>query len=131
MIGNEYDGYASVPDLYALASDRARWLMQLAGVERFAIDDCIIIANSENFKGWGPPEVRTSILAHPLPIPDDLADIQREKIASIEKHYFNAPHYRLVSATPAFSELDHLKIVLAPLGFFDYFSLNPTSMSLF
>jgi transcriptional regulator with XRE-family HTH domain len=128
VIGNEYNGNASVPDahsLYALASDKARWLMQLAGVERFAVDDCIIIANSENFKGWGPHEVKTTILAHPLPIPDDLAEIQREKIATIEKHYFNAPHYRLVSATPAFSELDHLKIVLAPIGFFDYFSLNP------
>ncbi len=49
----------------------------------------------------------------------------KEKLPNIEKHYFNAPHYRLVSATPAFSELDHLKIVLAPLGFYDYFSLNP------
>jgi hypothetical protein len=128
VIGNEYDGNASVPDersLYTLASDRARWLMQLAGVERFAVDDCIILANSENFQGWLPHEVRTTVLANPLPIPDDLAEIQREKIATIEKHYFNAPHYRLVSATPAFSELDHLKIALAPLGFFDYFSLTP------
>lgn len=128
VIGNEYDGNANIPDarsLYMLASDKARWLMQLAGVERFAVDDCIILVNSENFKGWEPQEVRTTILTHRLPIPDDLAEIQREKIAPIEKHYFNAPHYRLVSATPAFSELDHLKIVLAPLGFYDYFSLNP------
>ncbi len=128
VIGNDYDGYASVTDaqsLYALASDNARWLMQLAGIERFAVDDCIILANSENFKGWKQDEIRTTILASPLPIPDDLADIQREKIATIEKHYCNAPHYRLASATPAFSELDHLKIVLAPLGFYDYFSLNP------
>src|SRR5436309_15085068 len=46
-------------------------------------------------------------------------------MSAIEKHYFNVPQYRLVSATPAFSELDHLKIVLAPLGFYDYFSLIP------
>ncbi len=128
VIGNEYNGYANVSDaqsLYTLASDNARWLMQLAGVERFAVDDCIIIANSEDFKGWESHEIRTNILTQPLPIPDDLADIQREKVATIEKHYFNAPHYRLASATPAFSELDHLKITLAPLGFYDYFSLNP------
>src|SRR5438445_5866661 len=49
----------------------------------------------------------------------------KEKLPNIEKHYFNSPHYRLVSATPAFSELDHLKVVLAPLGFYDYYSLNP------
>src|SRR6266436_2848757 len=128
VIGNEYEGQANDPQaqsLYTLASDNARWLMQLAGIERFAVDDCIILANSENFKGWEPHEIRTTVLTNPLPIPDDLAEIQREKIAAIEKHYFNAPHYRLVSATPAFSELDHLKIALAPLGFFDYFSLNP------
>lgn len=129
VVGNEYgEGQHEVlraSSLYSLASDNARWLMQLANVERFAIDDCILLANSENFKGWKRHEIRTTILTSPLPVPDDLATLQREKLLSIEKHYFNAPHYRLVSATPAFSELDHLKIVLAPLGFYDYFSLNP------
>lgn len=128
VVGNNYNDHTSVPNvhsLYTLSSENARWLMQLAGVERFAVDDCIIIANSENFKGWEPHEIRTTMLTSPLPMPEDLADIQREKIATIEKHYFNAPHYRLVSASPAFSELDHLKITLAPLGFYDYFSLNP------
>lgn len=128
VVGNNYNGGSSAPNepsLYTLSSENARWLMQHAGVERFAVDDCIIIANSENFKGWEPHEIRTTRLTSPLPIPEDLADIQREKIATIEKHYFNAPHYRLVSVSPAFSELDHLKITLAPLGFYDYFSLNP------
>lgn len=32
---------------------------------------------------------------------------------------------RLVSATAAFSELDHLKVTLAPVGFYDSFSLTP------
>ncbi len=129
VVGNQYgEGQHEVlksSNLYALASDNARWLMQLANVERFAVDDCVLLANSEDFKGWNRQEIRTTILTTPLPIPDDLATLQREKLPAIEKHYFNAPHYRLVSATPAFSELDHLKIVLAPLGFYDYFSLNP------
>jgi transcriptional regulator with XRE-family HTH domain len=129
VIGNDYGeeqgAILKATNLYSLASDNARWLMQLANVERFAVDDCIILTNSENFRGWEPHEIRTTILTKPLPIPEDLVEIQREKLPSIEKHYFNAPHYRLVSATPAFSELDHLRIVLAPLGFFDYFSLNP------
>ncbi|HJT55425.1 MAG TPA: helix-turn-helix transcriptional regulator, partial [Ktedonobacteraceae bacterium] len=127
VIGNGYASASDAESLYTLASDHARWLMQLAGVERFAVDDCIILANSEHFKGWEPDEVRTTMLTHPLPIPDDLASVQQEKIAAIEKHYFNTPHYRLVSATPAhlpFSEPDHLKIVLAPVHFFDYFSFN-------
>jgi transcriptional regulator with XRE-family HTH domain len=108
VVGNQYgenqDDMLRASSLYALASDNAR---------------------CENFKGWEPHEIRTTILTTPLPIPDDLADVQKEKLPSIEKHYFSAPHYRLVSATPAFSELDHLKIVLAPISFFDYFSINP------
>ncbi len=31
--------------LYSLASSNARWLMQLADIERFAVDDCIILTN--------------------------------------------------------------------------------------
>jgi hypothetical protein len=129
VVGNQYgeyqDNILKSSSLYTLASDNARWLMQLANVERFAVDDCIILANSEDFKGWKPQDIRTTISATPLPIPDDLADLRKEKLPAIEKHYFNAPHYRLISATPAFSELDHLKIVLGPIGFYDYFSLNP------
>lgn len=129
VVGNQYgEGQNSLlkaKSLYQLASENARWLMQLANVERFAVDDCILLANSEQFKGWEPQEIRTTILTTPLPIPDDLAAIQKEKLPAIEKHYFNAPHYRLVSATPAFSELDYLKVVIAPIGFYDYFSVNP------
>ena len=129
VVGNQYGEEAEAVlkshSLYTLASDNAWWLMELAEVEHFAVDDCIILTNSENFKGWEPREIQTTILTTQLPIPDDLADIRKEKLAAIEKHYFNAPHYRLVSATPAFSELDYLKVVLAPIGFYDYFSLNP------
>jgi transcriptional regulator with XRE-family HTH domain len=129
VVGNQYGEELNeglkASNLYSLASENARWLMQLANVERFAVDDCILLANSENFRGWERQEIKTTILSTPLPIPDDLAQLQREKLPDIEKHYFNAPHYRLVSATPAFSELDHLKVVLAPIGFYDYFSLNP------
>ena len=99
--------------------------MRLAEVERFAVDDCIIFANSPNFEGWEAKDIKTTILDSPLPIPEDLEELKQEKIPSIEKHYFNASHYRLVSTTPAFSELDYLKITLAPIGFYDYFSLSP------
>ena len=129
VVGYQYGGeehpVLKSSSLYTLASSNARWLMQLAELERFAVDDCIIFANSPNFEGWEAKDIKTSILANPLPIPEDLEELKREKIPAIEKHYFNAPHYRLVSATPAFSELDYLKITLAPIGFYDYFSLNP------
>ncbi len=126
VVGNQYgENMGNLDSLYDLASENARWLMELAEVEHFAVDDCILLTNSEQFKGWEPRDIQTTILTIQLPIPDDVAKIRREKLLAIEKHYFNAPHYRLVSATPAFSELDQLKIVLAPIGFYDYFSLNP------
>jgi transcriptional regulator with XRE-family HTH domain len=123
--GEEIDPVLKSTSLYTLASDNAKWLMQIADVEKFAVDDCILLVNSPDFKGWNANEIETILLSKPVPFPDDLTEVQREKISIIDKHYFNQLHYRLVSATPAFSELDHLKITLAPIGFFDYFSVNP------
>ena len=111
--------------LYGLASPNARWLMQLADVERFAVDDCIILTNSKNFEGWGPHEIKTTILSRPLPIPDDLEKLRREKIRVIEKDFFNSSHYKLASYTPSFSDLDRLEVTLAPLNFYDFYSLTP------
>jgi transcriptional regulator with XRE-family HTH domain len=111
--------------LYSLASPNARWLMQLADIERFAVDDCIILTNSKNFQGWSPNEIKTTVLSKRLPIPDDLEKLKQEKLSIIEKDYFNSSHYRLVSFTPSFSDLDQLEVTLAPLGFHEYYSITP------
>ena len=129
VVGHQYNEELSkIPEpnsLFLLASPNARWLMQLADVERFAVDDCIILTNSRNFAGWVPQEIKTTVLNTPLPIPEDLEEVRREKIPVIEKDYFNGSHYRLVSFTPSFSDHDHLNIALAPLNFYDYYSLTP------
>ena len=111
--------------LYSLASSNARWLMQLADIERFAVDDCIILTNSKNFEGWSRDEIQTTVLNTHLPIPDDLEKLKQEKLPAIEKDYFNSSHYRLVSFTPSFSDLERLEVTLAPLGFHEYYSLTP------
>lgn len=111
--------------LFSLASPNARWLMQLADVERFAVDDCIILTNSKDFKGWEPNEIKTTVLSSRLPIPEDLEKLQQEKISTIEKDFFNSSHYRLVSFTPSFSDLERLEVTLAPLNFHEYYSLTP------
>ena len=111
--------------LYSLASTNARWLMQLADIERFAVDDCIILTNSRNFQGWEPHEIKTTVLGHRLPTPDDLERLRQEKLAIIEKDFFNSSHYRLVSFTPSFSDLDQLEVTLAPIGFHEFYSLQP------
>ena len=129
VVGHQYGenlNTAIIPcDLYSLASPNARWLMQLADVERFAVDDCIILTNSKNFEGWNHDEIKTTILSQHLPIPDDLEKLKQEKLAAIEKDYFNSSHYRLASYTPSFSDLDRLEVTLAPLGFHEYYSLTP------
>ena len=111
--------------LYSLASSNARWLMQLADIERFAVDECIILTNSRNFQGWNPNEIKTTVLSTRLPIPDDVEKLHQEKLPVIEKNYFNSSHYRLVSFTPSFSDLDQLEVTLAPLGFHEYYSITP------
>jgi hypothetical protein len=112
-------------NLYALASPNARSLMQLADVERFAVDDCIILTNSRNFEGWNHDEIQTTVLNTRIPVPDDLEKLRQEKLPAIEKDYFNSSHYRLVSYTPSFSDLDRLEVTLAPVGFHEYYSIIP------
>ncbi|GCE49252.1 transcriptional regulator with XRE-family HTH domain [Thermosporothrix hazakensis] len=111
--------------LYNLASKNARWLMQLADVERFAVDDCIILTNSKDFQGWTSSEIKTTVLNTSLPIPDDLKELKEAKLPIIAKDYYNSSHYRLVSFTPSFSDLDQLEVTLAPIGFHDYYALTP------
>ncbi len=129
VVGHQYgEGFQSdliSYSLYSLASPNARWLMQQADIERFAVDDCIILTNSRDFRGWDGSEIKTTVLGTHLPIPDDLKELQQEKISVIEKDYFNSSHYRLSSYTPSFSDIDRLEVTLAPIGFHEYYSLNP------
>lgn len=64
--GEEQDAVLKSNSLYTLASENARWLMQLADVERFAVDDCILLTNSDHFQGWEPHEIKTTILSTPF-----------------------------------------------------------------
>jgi transcriptional regulator with XRE-family HTH domain len=123
--GEEFNTDIIKDSLYSLASPNARWLMQLADIERFSVDDCIILTNSRNFQGWNSNEIKTTVLSTRLPSPDDLEKLRQEKLPAIEKDYFNSSHYRLVSFTPSFSDLDQLEVTLAPLGFHEYYSLTP------
>lgn len=129
VVGHQYGDKLNMAlpsgSLYSLASSNARWLMELTNAERFAVDDCIILTNSRNFAGWAPHEIKTIVLDTTLPIPDDLEMLKEQKLPVVEKGYFNNPHYRLVSFTPSFSELDHLEVTLACLDFYDYYSLTP------
>ncbi|HLL78874.1 MAG TPA: helix-turn-helix transcriptional regulator [Ktedonobacteraceae bacterium] len=122
--GEEFHNITASSSLYAFASPNARWLMQLANIERFSVDDCIVLTNSRDFAGWGPGEIKTTLLTAPQPIPDDLEQLQQEKIPVVAKDYMNTTYYRLVSYTPSFSERKRLEVVLAPLEFYNLYSLN-------
>lgn len=128
VVGYEYHQNPQAPsqqNLYWLASPNAQWLMQHTGMERFAIDDCILLTKSRMFSGWTQDDIKTIVLTLPLPIPEDLEELRQKKIPLLEKDYFNGLHYRLLSFTPSFSDHDRLSVTLAPLRFYDYYSLNP------
>ncbi|HVB75031.1 MAG TPA: hypothetical protein VNE38_15880 [Ktedonobacteraceae bacterium] len=112
-------------NLYSLASPNALWLMQKAEIERFAVDDCILLTNSRGFRGWEREDIKTTVLSSPLPVPADLEELQRANIPGIENDYFNSSHYRLASFTPPFTDFSRLEIMLAPLRFYDYYSITP------
>jgi transcriptional regulator with XRE-family HTH domain len=112
-------------NLHSLASSGAKHLMEMADADCFAVDDCIILANSRDFQGWGPQQIETTIVSTPLPIPNDLDEIRIQKIPEIESYYRNGTHYRLLSFTPSFGEPEHIRVTIAPLNFFDYYSLTP------
>lgn len=109
--------------LYTLASSNANWLMQLAGVDCFAVDDLIVLTNSDNFAGWDRDDILTTRLSSPLPVPEDIEAVRREKLPAIEQRFTNSSHYRLASYTPAFSDREGLEVTLAPIGFHDYYTL--------
>jgi hypothetical protein len=116
VVGNQYgeeqDAALKANSLYTLASENACWLMQLADVERFAVDDCILLTNSDRFQGWEPHEIKTTILSTPLPIPDDLATVRAEKLPAIEKRYFNGNTALTYSSTDRGTSL-----IPAPISF--------------
>jgi transcriptional regulator with XRE-family HTH domain len=121
--GEEINTSSQSESLYTLASTNANWLMQLAGVDCFAVDDLIVLTNSENFTGWTRDEILTTRLSTPLPVPDDIEALRKEKLPAIEKRFTNSSHYRLYSYTPAFSDRKGLEVTLAPIGFHDYYTL--------
>lgn len=129
VVGHQYGEEMSrsllSDSLYALASPNARWLLGLADIKRFAVDDCIILTNSRDFEGWEPHEIKTNVLQIPIPIPADLEELRQKKISVIEKDYYNSSQYKLLYYTPSFSDFDRLEVTLVPLGFHEYYSLTP------
>jgi len=123
--GEQLQNNLSSTDLYSLASPNALWLMQEAEIERFAVDDCIILTNSRDFAGWDADEIQITVLSSSVPVPADLEEVRQVKIPEIEKHYFNPSHYQLASFTPSFADFGRLNIALAPLRFYDYYALTP------
>lgn len=123
--GKDIDTVSSSNSLHTLASPKACWLMELAEVDHFAVDDCILLTKSNNFEGWEPQDIKVTVLHAPLPIPEDLEKVRQEKLPEVERNFFNSSHYRLAAYTPMFTDRLHLEVTLAPLSFYDYYSLTP------
>lgn len=123
MYGKEIDTHAHSID--ALASQNARHLMDMASVDCFAVDDLITITQSSAFRGWNRDEIFLTKLSEALPVPEDIEALRQEKLPRIQKNYINSSHYRLAAFTPAFSDRRGLEVTLAPIGFYDFYTLIP------
>jgi hypothetical protein len=110
-------------DLYTLASPAVAQLMHEAHVDGFAVDDLIVLTNSDNFRGWNPGEIVTTCHQRPLPVPDEIEALRMKKLPEVAAHFINSSHYRLASYIPAFRDRKALEVTLAPIGFHDYYTL--------
>jgi isopentenyldiphosphate isomerase len=108
-----------------LASQNALHLMELADVDCFAVDDMITLTQSHAWAGWNRDEIFLTKLSAPLPVPDDIEQLRQEKLPVIQKNFINSSHYRLAAFTPAFSDRRGLEVTLAPIGFYDFYTLIP------
>jgi len=121
--GEEINTSSQSNSLYTLASANANRLMQLANIDCFAVDDFMVLTNSNNFAGWDREDIITTALSTSLPVPDDIEEVRKQKLPAIEERFTNSSHYRLYSYTPAFSDRKGLEVTLAPIGFHDYYTL--------
>jgi len=124
MYGKKIDS-SHAHSIDALASQNARNLMNLANVDGFAVDDLITITQSSAFRGWNRDEIFLTKLSETLPLPEDIEALRQEKLPRIQKNYINSSHYRLAAFTPAFSDRRGLEVTLAPIGFYDFYTLIP------
>ena len=125
MYGQEMQYSHTSHNLDTLASQHAMHLMELANVDCFAVDDMLTLTQSHAFRGWNRDEIFLTKLVSPLPVPEDIEALRQEKLPLIQKHFINSSHYRLVSFTPAFSDRKGLEVTVAPLGFYDFYTLIP------
>lgn len=125
MYGKEMNTSHTSYSLDTLASQNALHLMELADIDCFAVDDFITLTQSNAFVGWNRDEIFLTKLSVPLPIPEEIKTLQQEKLPAIQKNFINSSHYRLAALTPAFSDRRGLEVTLAPLGFYDFYTLIP------
>lgn len=111
--------------LDSLASQNALRLMEMANTDCFAVDDMMALTQSSAFLGWNRDEIFLTKLSTPLPVPEDIEQLRQEKLPIIQKNFINSSHYRLAAFTPAFSDRRGLEVTLAPIGFYDFYTLIP------
>ncbi len=111
--------------LDTLASQNALHLMEIADIDCFAVDDFITLTQSNAFAGWNRDEIFLTKYSTSLPVPEDIAALQQEKLSAIQKNFINSSHYRLTEFTPAFSDRRGLEVTVAPIGFYDFYTLLP------
>jgi transcriptional regulator with XRE-family HTH domain len=125
MYGKEINSSQTSYSLETLASQNALHLIELAGVDCFAVDDLITLTQSNAFMGWNRDEIYLTKLSTPLPVPEDIETLRQEKLPVIQKNFINSSHYRLAAFTPAFSDRRGLEVTVAPIGFHDFYTLIP------
>ncbi len=98
--------------------------MQSAGIESFAVDDCVMILGSENFQGWTSTDLTVSIDKAPILIPTDLVDVIRDYKSQAMGAKHDGLGLRVISLTPGFKDSPGLHVILSPVQFSSHFTIT-------
>jgi hypothetical protein len=114
----------SFAGLNQLASTNLLQLMQVAGLQALAIDDCVMISGSKDFKGWSANEIDVTIQETEAVLPPDLQQVVETHQDTIAVHYGDTKSYRVVSFSPWLTDRPTTHITLAPLDFQTHFLIS-------
>ena len=111
-------------NLAHLASDRMQYLMHAAHVQDLAIDDCIVIAKSKDFKGWAKDELSISVINDNVPLPLELQEVFNKYKDKIEVEITDNKSYRVIYFSPWFMDRRVIEIRLAPIDFITHYLIS-------
>lgn len=108
---------------YLPVSPTAQSIMEYAQIQLFAVDDCILLTHSKNFKGWSPEKIKTVVKDKKITLSEEIDNLRQDALRAIPQRFKNNTIYGLISFKILEDDSDNIEVIIAPFEFFDFYSL--------